>query len=91
MVGSGILVAVAVGVAVAVSVGVSVGVSVRLGIWVMVGVAVGGTEVGSGRVGIKVGRGLVGDNAHPASAIKEKQIRITRTATILNCGTVMLK
>jgi hypothetical protein len=91
MVGSGILVGVEVAVAVAVSVGVAVGVSVGLGVWVMAGVAVGGTEVGLGRVGIKVGSGILGENAIPANAITDKQNKTARTARILNCGTVRPK
>ena len=89
MVGSGILVAVAV------SVGVNVGVSVGLGVIVRVGVAVGGREVGSGSVGIKLGKGTVGVNAIFPNAITTRQSRMTRTARIPdripNCGHVKPK
>jgi hypothetical protein len=87
MVGSGMLVAVAE----AVFVGVTVGVAVGLGVCVRLGVAVGGMEVGSGSVGIKLGKRTVGVNAIFPNAITARHSRTTRTARIPNCGHVRLK
>jgi len=91
-VGSGIPVAVAVAVAVEVSVAVSEGVTVGGSVGTGVGVAgrggVGGMEVGTGRVGIKVGSGMEGENVNPAIAMTVKHSRVTSAARIPNCGQV---
>jgi hypothetical protein len=84
-VGSGILVAVAV------SVGVNVGVLVGLGVIVRVGVAVGGREVGSGSVGIKLGKATVGVYVIFPNAIITRHSKTTRTTRIPNCGHVKPK
>jgi hypothetical protein len=78
VVGSGVFVIVAV----AVSVDVTVGVSVGLGVCVRVGVAVGGMEVGSGSVGIMLGKRTGGVRAIFPNAITKRQSTITRTVRI---------